>query len=215
MRGELAICEFLVAEQCPWSTEACEEAARGGHLEIVRLLRESGCPWDVHTICEQAAESGSVEVLQYLVQQGCILTSEVTCAAADEGYTQLCKFLRGEQCPWDAIACRSAALNGHVDTLRWLREHGAPFDTQEVRIAAAESGEVPTIEYALNAEPAASAAQLTDMLNAAGVYDWIVAAKWLRQQGAEWPAVLRFSFADWSGNVLQWARAEGCTSPTG
>jgi hypothetical protein len=34
----------------------------------------------------------------------------------------------------------------------------------------------------------------------------------LRQHGAEWPALLRFNGDPWSGDVLQWARDEGCTS---
>jgi hypothetical protein len=40
----------------------------------------------------------------------------------------------------------------------------------------------------------------------------MAAAQWLRQQGAEWPAVLGKFHIKWSGTLLQWARREGCTS---
>jgi hypothetical protein len=52
------------------------------------------------------------------------------------------------------------------------------------------------------------------MLNAAASHHHLAAAQWLRQQGAEWPTVLRFDMQSWDTDVLQWARDEGCTSPT-
>jgi hypothetical protein len=212
--AKLAVCHFLIAEQCPCDAEACAEAAARGHLEIVRFLHESGCPWDVDTICVRAAESGHIELLQYLQQQGCVFTAGAMTAAAALGHLQTCKILRAQQCPWDTIACRYAALNSHVETLRWLHEQGCPWDVQAVRLVAAKSGDLPTITYAPNVEPAASAAQLIEMLNAAGAFSKLAAAKWLRQQGAEWPAVLKYGAIPWSTHVLQWARDEGCTSPT-
>jgi hypothetical protein len=61
---------------------------------------------------------------------------------------------------------------------------------------------------------------MTDMLNNAGASNKLAAAKWLRQQGAEWPDRLHdsdYAYSSnkgiWSGEVLQWARDEGCTSP--
>jgi hypothetical protein len=44
MRGQLAICQFLVAELCPSNAMACTAAAGAGHFEVVRFLHESGCP---------------------------------------------------------------------------------------------------------------------------------------------------------------------------
>jgi hypothetical protein len=68
--------------------------------------------------------------------------------------------------------------------------------------------------YVLSTEPAASAAQLKAMLHRASVHDDLSVAKWLRQQGAPWPAVLIFGGAPWKATALQWARDEGCISPT-
>jgi hypothetical protein len=54
-------------------------------------------------------------------------------------------------------------------------------------------------------------------LNRAGARGHMRAAQWLRQRGAEWPAVLtdyEELFEEvWDGESLAWARAEGCTSP--
>jgi hypothetical protein len=83
---------------------------------------------------------------------------------------------------WDTdMVCSSAAMGGSVDVMVYLQQQGIQF-TADV---------------------------LKDMLDHAGVHNKLAATQWLRQQGAEWPAVLRA----WPGEVLAWARAEGCTSP--
>jgi hypothetical protein len=202
-------------EGCEWDEWTCSAAARNGHLTVLQWLHEHGCPWEADSICRRAAESGSVEVLQYLKQQGCNLDEDVWRVVAMEGRTQVCQYLHTEQCLWSALACGDAAYCGHVDTLRWLIEHSAPYDTQEVRVSAVASGHIPIIMYMLGIEPAASAAQLTELLSAAGAHDQPVVAMLMRQQGAQWPAVLRDYYGHpWSTDVRAWARAEGCTSPT-
>jgi hypothetical protein len=217
-QGHLAVCQFLVAEQCPCDAEACAQAASGGHLETVRFLHESGCPWNVNTVSKRAAESGSIELLRYLRQQGCTFGADAMCAAAQRGYLNICQYLRAEQCPWDTRACEVAASDGHVDTLRWLSEQGCPYDAHDVRVAAVEGGffegYVSVLNYAQSLEPAPTAAQLTHLLSRALVRSQLATAQWLRQQGAEWPAEIHFYKSPWSDDVLQWAREAGCTSPT-
>jgi hypothetical protein len=101
-----------------------------------------------------------------------------------------------------------------VDTLRCLHELGYPWDDTSICITAASSGKVAIMEYLLQQGVVPTAAQLTDMLNAAGAHSHMHAAQWLRQQGAEWPTVLRFGmYHTWYGEALAWARAEGCKSP--
>ena len=60
---------------CPW-----DEAAKGGHLEVLKWARENGCPWDVGT-CACAAEGGHLEVLKWARENGCPW-NEGTCACA-------------------------------------------------------------------------------------------------------------------------------------
>jgi hypothetical protein len=221
--GHLSLCQYLAAEGCPWHDTATELAATGGQLSTLRWLHDNGCPWEPEYICACAAAAGSIEVLQYLEQHGCVCDAETMSSAASGGHTHICQYLLSEQCPWDASACVKAARGRHVDTLRWLHEHGCPWDVHDVRVAAVEGGRVATLEYLQQFEPAASAAQLTEMLSRAG-YDnelathggarpRLAVAKWLRQHGAEWPAVLKCGMHSWAGVVLQWARDEGCTNP--
>jgi hypothetical protein len=80
-----------------------------------------------------------------------------------------------------------------------------------IHLAAAEGGSVDAMEYLQQQGIVFTANMLTHMLNAAGKYNKLPAARWLRQQGAEWPRRL-YWYGVWSEDALEWARAEGCTS---
>jgi hypothetical protein len=133
-------------------------------------------------------------------------------AAAAAGQMGMCQLLRAEGCRWTNFACEFAATAGHCDLVRWLREAGCPWQPGEVRQAAASSGSVDILAYLQQAGELLQAADLTAALAAAGAYGRRAAAVWLRQQGAEWPAVLQYQTVQWSLEAVAWARAEGCTS---
>ena len=55
--------------------DALNGAARGGHLELLKYLREKGCTWNERT-CAAAAQEGHVHVLEYLRTNGCPWSSD-------------------------------------------------------------------------------------------------------------------------------------------
>jgi hypothetical protein len=65
----LPLCEYLLAEGCPWGADACTFAAYTGKLYEVRWLRDNGCPCDVDKLLLFAAARGSLNVMQYMQQQ--------------------------------------------------------------------------------------------------------------------------------------------------
>jgi hypothetical protein len=79
------------------STEACDLAAKIGHLDVLQYARVQRCHWSTNT-CSAAAGGGHLEVLQWLRSQGC---------------------------PWDEETCSFAARYGHFDILKWAYENGA------------------------------------------------------------------------------------------
>jgi hypothetical protein len=83
--------------------------------------------------------------------------------------------------------CVKAASSGSLSILTYMREHGAQW----------------------------SAADLTQLLHSAAHRDCLYVAKWLRQQGAEWPDQLLGSdgCAEWGPFTVAWARRLGCTAP--
>jgi hypothetical protein len=131
--------------------------------------------------------------------------------AVTRGHTGICAYLRTEHCAWDEAACNEAALNGHGSTLRWLRENGCPWQTDTMHLLAARGGSVDAMEFLQQQGIVFCDVMLANMLNAAGASDKLAAAKWLREQGAEWPAQL-YWHREWSVDAVAWARAEGCTS---
>jgi hypothetical protein len=158
-------------------------------------MHEHGKPWDV-TSCTGAARGGYLNVLRYLHEQGC---------------------------PYNGVvACNAAARGGHIDTLRYMHERDWPWDAVTACEMAAVSGSVDIIKYIVEQDSLVlTAAQLTNMLNAAGSYDQLETAQWLRQQGAQWPAVLTNTDPYyqppvrhlWQEKAFKWAREQGCTSP--
>jgi hypothetical protein len=110
-----------------------------------------------------------------------------------------------------------------ADMLHWLIESGCPWDPSELCDKMLDSAVdnvdiIPVLEYLLNAG-ALSAELLTSTLKTAGINDLLWLAQWLREHGAEWPHVLyTYDYGSearaWRGELLAWARAEGCDSPT-
>jgi hypothetical protein len=132
--------------------------------------------------------------------------------AARWGRLALCQWLHAAHCDWDHTVCSSAARGGHVSTLGWLMANGCPWTID----CLAESSAVAVLQLLLEQGVLVSLARLTSALNYAGSQNKLAAAQLLKQQGAEWPAVLCCSGVCWSGESLAWARTEvlhcACTS---
>ena len=105
--------KYCVANECPIDVSACANAALGGHLEVLKYLREEvKVPWDSRT-ASWAAENGHLHILEYLVER-----------KFDE-YVE--------------YACEYAAKFGHLDCLKYLHETAkAPWDEEAVREAHRE-----------------------------------------------------------------------------
>lgn len=113
-------------ERCQWDESTCSAAALGGHLEVLKYAREHGCPWDKYT-CSSAAAGGHMEVLRWARKNGCPW-SKWTCAeAAAGGHLEVLRWLREEGCPWDGRACEYATERGHLDVLVWIYENGGEY----------------------------------------------------------------------------------------
>jgi hypothetical protein len=217
--GSISMLKWLRLQSwCKFDHETCAGAALGGQLLALQHLRSVGCDWDVESIARCPARSGKVEVVKWLrQQQGIVINATVMAAAAAGGQIAMCEHLRSAGCEWDSSACVQAVVSGEIQTLRWLQEHGCPWDVIKVFITAASRGFTDILDYIMQQGEVLDAELLTHALNCAGAYKQLQAARWLRQHGALWPAVLLYGQAprikQWSGDTLAWARAEGCISP--
>ena len=68
LRDAFVIGDFDTKSTLSWALEKCSEKkerfcaqmARKGNVELLKFLRENGCPWDRFT-CYKAAENGHLE----------------------------------------------------------------------------------------------------------------------------------------------------------
>jgi hypothetical protein len=213
------ILEYLLNICSSWDESVCSSAAERRHYIIVMLLRERGCSWYGQLICENAARAGNLPFLKWAKEQGVVFTERTMAVSARGGHTDVCAYLRSQNCNWGIRVCNVAAYAERMDTLDWLLEHGCPFNTSKLWVPAAYIASVPILNFLLQRIELPDLPQWQHMLLMAGAKGNLAAVKWIRSWDAEWPAVLSFlDFDDvtvwtWQGAVLEWARAEGCISP--
>jgi Ankyrin repeats (many copies) len=193
---------------------------------MLSWLRDNGCRLNPYCLHTSAAAGGSVALLTWLQEEeGYQYNDSTLLAAAQHGRLDACKFLFAlDSCGHNDEVVTAACHGGHFETVKWLLEAGAAYSYSGVYTSAAYSGSVELMEYLLKDAEADLAEtdytlpqMLTRMLAQAGAGSRanLAAVQWLRQQGAAWPTKL--SDADeqsvWSGEVLAWARKQGCTAP--
>jgi Ankyrin repeats (3 copies) len=209
--NKLAEVKFLRSQGCPWSSQHLDAAASSGHFELVRWCYEHGCPWSA-SMPWYAAESGNVELMAWVLQlPGTDLRDSghtAMSAAASQGHMDMCQYLYSLQWPWNKSSTRQAALGGHIDVLRWLIDNGCAWDLHELAAAAIQGGSIEVLVELQQQDLLNSVPLLTELLDMAVLHNKLAVAKWLREQGAEWPSdtVKRKV-------IVALARAEGCTSP--
>jgi hypothetical protein len=213
--GKSRDCAALAATHelgMPYTATTSTSAARYNQLPILQYLAER-CIWNEASAVRGAASSGNIKMMAWLVQQpGVVLDAIVVRSAAAHGRTAMCKYLRSRQCPWDSGSCYAAAQGGHAETLRWLVDTGCAWHAMYMPVAAAQGGSIEVMQYLQQQGIVYTADLLTEMLNIAGVYNKLAAAQWLREQGAEWPAKLKYVGTVWPAEMIAWAKAQGCNA---
>lgn len=172
----------------------------------------------------------SLETCQYLVSTGCEVTLHVCEAAAKQKDCSILQwFYESGACELNSELCTAAAEHHRLKTLKWLHEEvHCPWNLNDCARAAVEYSKSHTVlQYLCEQGLTLTAEQLTDLLKRSVSrvqHDEsdLVCAKWLRSQGALWPAVLSCTrlvvwgqelFGDWPEAAVRWCRSEGCTAP--
>jgi hypothetical protein len=192
------------------STRQQRLAGENASIDTLQAAHKLGLQF-TDALVQGAAEVGSVAELNWLHEEhGCKFDAETMYAATR---LRVCKFLRTCGCPMDErTCCRSSICRGNVELLNWLREQGCHWEHRSYFELAAANERIDMMAYLLQIE--STPELLTAMLNDAGGYGLLEGAQWLRQRGAEWPAVLLINNGRdaWEPEAVASARAERCTS---
>jgi hypothetical protein len=129
--GQIATCEHLRSTGCDWDSDACDQAVSEGKDDMLRWLREQGCPWSVSGLCTRAVRYGYTHVLDYVIEQGEVLDAELLTDALNwaGAYDKLtaAQWLRRHGAQWPAVLSESEdsyIQQWRGDTLAWARAAG-------------------------------------------------------------------------------------------
>ena len=123
--GNVELLKVLRGKGCAWDWRTCSYAAKNGHLECLKYAHEKGCPWDEWT-CSRAALRGHLECLKYAHENGCSWHKDTCRVAALNGHLECLKYAHKNGCPWNDSTCSSAARYGHLECLKYAHENGCP-----------------------------------------------------------------------------------------
>jgi len=128
-QGNLEMVKYCVAKKCPIYEDACLSAARNGHLEVLKYLREEvKAPWDGWT-ATRAAQNGHLHILEYLVERKYDEFHELAYLyAAEKGHLDCLKYLRETaKAPWNSQAIFMARVNKHFECVQYLLDNNCPI----------------------------------------------------------------------------------------
>ena len=138
--GHTDVVEFLwIYNASERVTEAVAEAARQGHVDMLRMFRRHGLDMG-HLPREEAASCGQLEALKFLIDDGRTDFDVVEEVPNDDGWLDKCvvqAIKNGHlqvldwlvhtfpaQCDIGRHECEVAASRGHVHVLAWLLKRG-------------------------------------------------------------------------------------------
>ncbi|WBR14228.1 Ankyrin repeat protein [Pandoravirus kuranda] len=153
--GRIDVLRWLDIEGCPRSPMAFVEAARAGHLDVVRWLAATNGrvgafvrpPLDA--ACK-AAKRGDVAMIECLYVAGCERMDHpcLTEVAAAHGHVAVLAWLRTRldpPCPWSRYTAPRALMGGHLDAFDWLVRAGCIIDANCFGPAAC--GNIPLLAW--------------------------------------------------------------------
>jgi hypothetical protein len=187
--------------------DLCEPAPE--HLLMLKFLHEHGYGIINKSVIQYAIKSGHTGMIRWLHQQASVLFDvEIMRLAASYGRLEMCEALYELQCPWDASACTTAAKAHNQHAVRWLHEHGCPWDARELYVSTVYQPS-SLLNYMKSEGVHWTTEELTDMLQQVGTIGSLETSKWLRNEGAEWPTILKYGDLQWVNKTVKWAKEAG------
>ena len=144
--ANIEVLKFLREKGCPWGARTSSEACWYGQLELLKWLQKEGCLCDLDgflSVC-----GGHLDILKWIRETypGCAFDEPVASKASQKKRLDCLMWLREHGCPWDARVMNHAAGHGNLELLKWARENGCPWNDDAPECAAI-TGELETLEW--------------------------------------------------------------------
>ena len=112
---------------CPWDFQTMSAAAGGGHLDVFLWCHDQGAPWNRESACMEAAAGGNVELMKVVRQLGCVWTGDEFLPAITTGNIALLAWMKEDGCPWPidggwVKAVAHAFHCGQGEVMSWLED---------------------------------------------------------------------------------------------
>ncbi|SPN79573.1 Ankyrin repeat-containing protein [Cedratvirus Zaza IHUMI] len=120
-RGYLHILQWSI--HCYKGKNLCEQAAKLGHLEILKWARSQNYPWGPN-VCSKAALHGYLEVLKWARENGCKWNKSVILNASIKNDLEILQWTIANGGEWHNICMIHIIRNGNMKTLQWAVANG-------------------------------------------------------------------------------------------
>lgn len=191
LKGHLNILEFLQEEDgFTLGPSACDAAAQGGNVSVMKWLRSNGCKWNLGVCIHGAAREGKVEMIDYLLDNEEHPFDSELCLvfAAKYGHVNILRLIRRKGYDdWNTKISDEAARAGKTNVLKFLKEEvGCKLDLNAC-LQAARCGHLTTLQYLRENIVCESQWDDERICNAATVgRSHIQILTWLRDIGCVW-----------------------------
>jgi hypothetical protein len=188
------------------SGEICDEAAKIGNFEKLKLAMEYGYPIFFHTFHHIAKMGLEALELTELFFRGCNISPLVYTVAAKNGDLKMMKWAQAHGCHWVSAADETAAMCGNLEILQWIYENNYEWSPKVCDISA-HHGQFETLKW-LHAKGCAISKRTCTAATRGGHFDILM---WLRANGCNWDKSVCDTLAEKNNfDMLKWAKASGC-----
>ena len=140
------VLKFLREKGCPWGARTSTEACWYGQLEVLKWLQKEGCLCDLDGFLSKCG--GHLDILKWMRETypGCAFDESASQKSAQKNRLDCLMWLREHGCPWSENVMAHAAGKGNLEILKWARENGCPWDDSTPNNAAI-TGKLETLEW--------------------------------------------------------------------
>jgi Ankyrin repeats (3 copies) len=143
--GHMEIVKLMIEKGSTDFNWAMGFASEAGHMEIVKLMIEKGAT-DFNTAMEYAAGGGNMEIVKLMIEKGATNFNWAMKNAANGGHMEIVKLMIDKGATNFNWAMKNAANGGHMEIVKLMIDKGA-IDFDQSMADAAKGGHMEIVKY--------------------------------------------------------------------